>query len=179
MGKQLLQKYKDIYAELGFSERALNEAAEDFIEDMTNAKAENVLCEKCLDILIKYTLYSRVFYRVFEVNRAAGIEHVKRKYPELERNGEKDCRFILSGIKPEEALTKKATQIYWVSDYATVADMQLEYVKERIKGASHKEAMEVIDNKYGENTLIQKNRLVDEEKAGKAEKAKSHKKTSH
>lgn len=183
MGKQLLQKYKDLYYQLGLTQRVLSELAEEYIDDMADTEPENTLCEKALDIFIKYSFNGIFVYRVLEINLKAGDEHVKGKYDELEKIRETDHRFKLKGDCTEESLIKKGAKIYWVSDYSSVADIQKIYLEERIRGNTHKEAIKYLDSRYESETMLQvKNERVRKEKAEKAEKvkkAKSHKKTSH
>ncbi|MBO7561196.1 hypothetical protein J6T21_04200 [Candidatus Saccharibacteria bacterium] len=176
MGKQLLQKYKDLYYQLGLTQRVLSELAEEYIDDMADTEPENILCEKALDVFIKYSFNGIFVYRVLEINLKAGDDHVKGKYDELEKIREKDHRFKLKGDCTEESLIKKGAKIYWVSDYSSVADIQRIYLEERIRGNTHKEAMGYLDSRYESETILQiKNEKIRKEKA---EKAKSHKRTS-
>lgn len=182
MGKGLLKKYKDLYFELGLNSEALNRAAEDLMEELSDAEPEAMLSEDCLNVFIKFTSFGRSYYRVLEINRKAGIDYVEKHYPELYRESINDCRFRLRDVSPdaEKEFAAKA-KVYETNDYAIASDIQRSYVKERIKGSTHKQAIRALDEKYCVETLLQqKYRLFKEEKAEKeAEKAKkkTHNKT--
>ena len=169
MEKQLLQRYKDLYYQLGLTQRVLSELAEEYIDDMADTEPNNILCEKALDVFIKYSFNGIFVYRVLEINLKAGDEHVKEKYDELEKIREKDHRFKLKGGHTEENLIEKGAKIYWVSDYSSVADIQKIYLEERIRGNTHKEAIEYLDSRYESETILQaKNEKIRKEKAEKA-----------
>ncbi len=178
MGQKILQKYKDLYFELGLTEHVLNDLVEELIEEIDNANSKIVLSEEALDVFIKYMVGGRPYYKGLEVNKDACIKHVEKEYPELQRENNFSSRFHLISAKAEdEHKFDTEHKVYAVNDHFIASDIQEMYVKELIKGHSHQEAINKLDEKFCiTKNLHTKNKLVEAEKTTKAAR---NQKSSH
>lgn len=172
MGKKILQKYKDLYFELGLTEYVLNDLAEELIEEIDNANSKIILSEEALDVFIKYMVGGRPYYKGLEINKDACIKHIEKEYPELQREDSFSSRFHLISVKAEDEHKFDAEhKVYAVNDHFIASDIQEMYVKELIKGYSHQEAINKLDEKFCiTKNLRTKNKLVETEKATKTTK---------
>lgn len=172
MGKKLLQKYKDLYFELGLTERVLNDLAEELIEEIDNSNSKMILSEEALDVFIKYMVGGRPYYKALEINKEASIGYIEKNYPELRRDNNYTSRFYLCTAKVEdEHKFDMEHKVYAVNDHFIASDIQEIYVKELIKGASHEEAIKMLDERFCiSKNLRVKNKLAGEEKAAKTSK---------